>query len=281
MVILLLQRTFLGAKEMKKQYRIQTLKWPCSVLAGLVIHLIKRPQSIGSVFQLLYSKIYKVPGRIRHEACLNITKNNLEADRSECALIYLEMASGDNENIVTWLEETRMLVKDRWGLLYMLVRKLKPQAVIETGVCEGKSTSYILQAMADNSEGHLTSIDLPNSVYIRDDLKLQVDFIPFRSQSGRLIPDSLKDRWTLIIGDTRKELKPLLEKTGEIDLFFHDSEHTYEMMIFELESAWPYIRPGGFLVADDVVINLAFSDFAKQRGLNSAIISGLGIIQKP
>jgi len=47
-----------------------------------------------------------------------------------------------------------------------------------------------------------------------------------------------------------------------VDLFVHDSLHTYHNMSFEFESIWGYLRPGGVLVADDVGLNDAFLDFA-------------------
>jgi hypothetical protein len=37
-------------------------------------------------------------------------------------------------------------------------------------------------------------------------------------------------------------------------------------MRFEFESAWPRLRDGGVLGADDVNVNSAFSDFAALHG---------------
>ena len=46
--------------------------------------------------------------------------------------------------------------------IYLLVRSLKPETVVETGVCYGASSAYILQALKDNGRGVLYSIDLGN-----------------------------------------------------------------------------------------------------------------------
>lgn len=45
--------------------------------------------------------------------------------------------------------------------LLALVRLLRPQVVIETGGTPGKSSAFILRALARNERGHLTTTDLP------------------------------------------------------------------------------------------------------------------------
>jgi predicted O-methyltransferase YrrM len=44
--------------------------------------------------------------------------------------------------------------------LYVLVRIFKPEVVVETGVANGVSSSFILKALDQNSRGKLYSIDL-------------------------------------------------------------------------------------------------------------------------
>lgn len=72
-----------------------------------------------------------------------------------------------------------------------------------------------------------------------------------------------------------------MDSLGQVDLFLHDSEHTYATMLFEFEIAWPYIRSGGYLVVDDVIWNQAFADFTAQRDLKSTIIGRQGFLLKP
>jgi hypothetical protein len=43
-----------------------------------------------------------------------------------------------------------------------------------------------------------------------------------------VIPKWLKRRWHLTIGRSQDALLPLLTKLGSIDIFLHDSEHSYE-----------------------------------------------------
>jgi len=86
--------------------------------------------------------------------------------------------------------------------------------------------------------------------------------LPSDLKPGFLVPHELRTRWTLILGDARVKLIPLLEKWHKIDVFFHDSDHTYLHMMWGYTSAWPYLLESGLLISDDVGQNTAFYDFA-------------------
>ncbi len=153
---------------------------------------------------------------------------------------------------------------------YALVRALQPEKVVETGVANGVSTSYVLLAMERNGKGHLHSIDIGDPATV-----------PPGFMTGWAVLERLRKRWTMHLGDARALLPPLLERLGTIDLFIHDSLHTYEHMMFEFECAWPHIRPGGFLIADDALWNTSFSEFVRRVGANRArILRGVGFLYK-
>jgi predicted O-methyltransferase YrrM len=160
-------------------------------------------------------------------------------------------------------------------LLYVLVRKLCPAVVVETGVAAGVSSAYILQAMEDNQHGHLYSIDLPNALP-------EEHHLPKGTSSGFVVPPYLRKRWTLLIGKTEHLLKVLLNRTGKVDMFVHDSEHSYQNMIFEYNAVWDYIKNGGLLVSHDINMNKAFRDFAKSHNkkFDEIYFAGIGIIRK-
>ena len=158
--------------------------------------------------------------------------------------------------------------------MYVLCRLLKPEKVLETGIAYGNSSSFILQALNENKKGQLYSID-----YV---------FRPWETREaiGSAIPSELRDRWHLIFGPTNKKLKKTLKDLGEIDIFFHDSLHTYKNMMFEFNAAWQHIKKGGFLLSDDINDNSAFYQFCSSLKLNPVIIgenkkSFLGVLQKP
>jgi predicted O-methyltransferase YrrM len=176
-------------------------------------------------------------------------------------------------------------INDYCLILYLLVRKYKPDIVVETGVARGVSSAVMLCAMQENGKGHLYSIELPpsecsmeirNGRYVLGDGQVHGQF-----EIGYAIPRYLKDRWTLILGDSQKELPPLLKKTQDISIFFHDSLHTYEHMLFEYNVAWPHITKGGFLLSHDVIWNKAFLEFSKKVNSKPLIIyKSLGAIRK-
>jgi methyltransferase family protein len=155
--------------------------------------------------------------------------------------------------------------------LYRLLRDLRPEVAVETGVCNGVSTAFLLLALEDNGTGMLHSIDLPEVAGEEYEEGTFWDgkggaVIPPGKEPGWMVPPQLRDRWELVLGRSQDELPPLLERVGPIDFFMHDSEHSYECMSFEFSAAWESLRDGGLLVADDVNVNTAWVEFAREVG---------------
>ena len=147
-------------------------------------------------------------------------------------------------------------------LCYAVCRAQRPQIVVETGVGYGVTSAFLLQALAANDNGGLWSIDLPP-------LGEGADI-----QSGCLVPQPLRARWHLLRGRTRRVLPQLLSELPQVDLFLHDSLHTYRNMLWEFQSAWTKLKPGGVLISDDVAMNKAFEDFAAQTQPAFAAVTG-------
>jgi hypothetical protein len=116
-----------------------------------------------------------------------------------------------------------------WTLksLYLLIRAARPRIVVETGVLYGATSAHILAALEANAEGELYSIDLPHD--------------PREPGPEALVPGHLHRRWALVLGDSRRELPPLLKRLGAIDCFYHDSLHTFEHMTWEYQTVLPYL----------------------------------------
>jgi predicted O-methyltransferase YrrM len=155
--------------------------------------------------------------------------------------------------------------------LYRLLRELRPEVAVETGVCNGVSTAFLLLALEDNGEGVLHSIDLPEVAGEEYEPGTFWDgkggaVIPPGKEPGWMVPPGLRERWRLVLGRSQQELPPLLERVGEIDFFMHDSEHSYECMSFEFRTAWEALREGGVLIADDVNVNTAWDEFVAEVG---------------
>jgi predicted O-methyltransferase YrrM len=170
--------------------------------------------------------------------------------------------------------------------LYAVLRHVRPQLAVETGVANGFSTAFALLALDRNGEGRLHSVDLPREVGRDYDSGTFYEGegragIPSGAEPGWLIPPELKERWTLILGRTQDELPPLLERLGTIDSFMHDSEHSFDCMWFEFNAAWPYLREGGVLLSDDVNSTEAFARFAgEQRRSPVRLARGMALLRK-
>ena len=161
-------------------------------------------------------------------------------------------------------------------LLYVLVRKLCPKTVVETGVAAGVSSAYILQALGDNEYGGLYSIDYPNYAMGEGHP------IPKGMETGFAVPDYLRGRWELQIGKSQGLLSLLLERLDKVDMFLHDSEHSYQNMLHEYKVAWQYVNSGGLLISHDINETSAFREFTqivKCKG-HEIYFTGMGVIRK-
>jgi len=131
--------------------------------------------------------------------------------------------------------------------LYALTRWLRPAVVVESGGFIGMSSAFILKALADEklANSKLYSIELSEDceqgALIPEELRSSGGFVPMR---GR-IEDFLK-------GD---------QLPTSIDMFLHDSSHSYQHMLWEFRQFWPRLRDGGLLVSHDVQMNAAFPEF--------------------
>jgi hypothetical protein len=153
---------------------------------------------------------------------------------------------------------------------YAAIRALKPSCILETGIANGVSSSYLLLALQKNGKGQLHSIGLADPA-----------FLPAGKTPGWLVPKWLRSRWSVHIGDSKEVLPTLLAGIDQPSVFIHDSLHTYEHMIWEFRVAYPHLPLGGLLFADDAVWNDSFADFAREvRASHARILHGVGFLRK-
>src|SRR5438067_2664924 len=160
-------------------------------------------------------------------------------------------------------------------LLYLAVRALRPELVVETGPFNGAASAFLLQALEDNGTGRLVSFDLPDAA---DAMGVP---LPAGRRPGWLVPDRLRQRYEIVLGDVRSTLRPRLAAETSVDLFFHDSLHTPRQMLFEYRIAWRRMRSGGLLVSDDVSWNRAFWAFTKLHRVRFETVGEVGVTRKP
>jgi len=143
------------------------------------------------------------------------------------------------------------------ALCHSICASLKPRIVVETGVAYGITSAYVLQALHTNSFGELESVDLP----------------PLAGSDGTfigfLVPEYLRQRWRLHRGSSRILLPRVFGASGPVDLFIHDSLHTYSHMKWEFRIALDALRPGGIIIADDIEGNRAFEETIRHPSVDA------------
>jgi hypothetical protein len=144
--------------------------------------------------------------------------------------------------------------------IWCLVRHLKPRNVVETGVAHGVTSRFILEALEKNGSGHLWSIDRP---------PMEPEW---KEQVGIAVGERFRDRWSYILGSSRRRLPGLLAELGQLDLFIHDSLHSERNVGFEINQAWTVLGPGAAIVVDDIDVNRGFHSFVQAFPGNPSLV---------
>ena len=98
--------------------------------------------------------------------------------------------------------------------------------------------------------------------------------IPEDKTSGWIVPDAYRDHFEVWTGDAKALMPKLVDEVDSIDLFFHDSDHTYDHMMFEFREAKRKLNAGGLVVADDISWNASLWDFADEWDVPSFNFKG-------
>lgn len=139
--------------------------------------------------------------------------------------------------------------------LYAWIMTAKPKIVVETGVASGITTNVIMEALGKVG-GQLYSIDI-------------------NPKSKDVYRGGHPWNFVLLKSPRGKSLNKFVQKIQPIDLWIHDSDHSYKWQKFEYEVAKKSLTKKGLLVSDDIDTSSAFGEFAmKNRGRGSAIFDG-------
>jgi hypothetical protein len=125
--------------------------------------------------------------------------------------------------------------------IYSIIRERQPNLIIETGIGRGVTSTFILAALQKNGHGKLISIDKG-------------------SETGQLVFNGLRTNWDKRVGKTSDVLPTINEP---VDIFLHDSLHTYDNMSFEFEWANQHLT-SGLILSHDIGTNNSLYDFAKK-----------------
>jgi predicted O-methyltransferase YrrM len=126
---------------------------------------------------------------------------------------------------------------------YALIRAFRPAHIVETGTDKGLGTCLLAAAVLRNGVGQVTTIDV-------------------NAHSGYLISGPYAKVIDRRIGDSVSVLGQL----DLVDLFLHDSLHTYDHEMAELEAVAPCLAEGATLLSDNAHSTDALSRWAEETG---------------
>jgi hypothetical protein len=160
-------------------------------------------------------------------------------------------------------------------LLYVLIRHLKPNYALETGVYYGGNTAFMLAALEKNQSGLLVSIDLPDSeirkmksdgldgLHIaRHPLVGATEYYEKTLSPGFITPPYLNKWWKFIEGSSL-DVIPKLEY--EFDFYIHDSDHSYDFLNQELKLASEKMNKNGTIIVDDINWSNSFFKYTTEN----------------
>lgn len=228
--------------------------WGAKRLLASTVHRHSRPPL--SAFEGVAASV--------HFSAENLVGTYLPLENRDSALALI---SSEYERLCMKIDrryvECRLAYPQRYAveqgsayLLYALVRSLRPSVVLETGVANGHSSFFILNAMEANGHGILHSVDRSAEV-------------------GGLLTDQDRERWRLHVlkaTDLKRSFSEILAALPLVNLFLHDSDHTYPWQSFELNAALKKLAPGAVLAADDCDSSYAFLDACQKINARPVIL---------
>jgi hypothetical protein len=126
---------------------------------------------------------------------------------------------------------------------YAIVRAAQPEHVVETGTHLGLGSCVIAAALLRNGHGRLTTIDIDQD-------------------AGYLIGEP----WATVIDRRVGSSVDILGKLQDVDIFLHDSLHTYEYETSELTAVGANLRADAIVLSDNAHDSAALSDWAERTG---------------
>ncbi len=149
----------------------------------------------------------------------------VNADAFERLLVELE-AHADEHKVP-------ICRRDRGMFLYQLAKDARPQHIVEIGAAIGYSAALLARALAENDQGHITSIDISQKAVAATRATLE------RAGFASIA--------TVIEADGAAGVKSL---TTPIDFLFLDADKPGYIAYFR--AAEPRLTDGAVLVADNV-----------------------------
>ena len=230
----------------------------------------------SQLFQMALPTKFKGSRKEATEWCSNLAVSENEAlnqldieaeDISVSEVDYLSYADDQHKNC-----PVKMGGPGSVKVLYNLVKKLRPETSLETGVAYGWSSLAILSAIKNSKTSKLYSIDMPYPGANNE------EFV------GCVVHPELKHKWNLIRQPDINGIPKVLKVEKQLDFCHYDSDKSYRGRMNSSRKIWGALKEGGIFMSDDVNDNLAFKHFCEEVNREPLIISVdnkyAGIIKK-
>lgn len=156
--------------------------------------------------------------------------------------------------VLDYLSEVQAIERESQGVhpeeaavLFLIARAAKPQFMLETGTFKGYSTQQIARALQLNGSGRLVTVDLA-------------------THTGEMVAAELMPWVTFHRGLASRDFAQTLTDNDSIDVFFHDSLHTFLNTLGELTWFAPHYASDALIVCHD-----AKMDFMDDFGVGKAV----------
>ena len=164
----------------------------------------------------------------------------------------------DFDTAARHLHGVPMTKPDKGRELYDWVLHQRPEAILELGFAHGVSTCYMAAALDELGRGHITTIDKQHTRSIDPTIEqLSGDLC----LSGYVTPIRVERSFTW-------ELRRMIDAHAEpiFDFVFHDGGHTWDVAGFGFFLADRLLKPGGWMLFDDLKWSLGGSQNMRDRG---------------
>lgn len=171
-----------------------------------------------------------------------INKDDLLKSRNICAKIL------NNLNSAIFPEEWNV-EKNLSFYLHAYILKYRPKLVVETGVANGISTNIIMNAL-EKTGGTLHSFDVRS--------ECQYAYKGIGNWVFHLVPQK-----------NQKRFFKALTRDWNVNLWFHDGDHSYFWQQFEYRLAVQKLDSAGVIISDDIDASEAWIETCKENNLDS------------
>lgn len=224
-------------------------------------------EQIANYFSIDYTDVYEIYQELLDDKCfLDELNDQIKSVRNFYQKGIFHKESVDSAD---WFAMQRVA-------LYVMIRLLKPEVCLETGVFYGGTTAFILNALRKNNYGRLISIDLKRSSIStepRHHLVNDSEYIPEGLDVGFIVHENLKSRWELIRGNSLEEIPKITET---INFYSHDSDHSYNFVKKEMSLVHEKLSPDAVMMVDDIDWSNAFFSFCDEKKMYPLMLTDNG-----